>query len=112
MTFFERQSEFPQPFPKAADADLEIVLRHEPGLQFGKRRVGLAHDAGAKSLVMSGKLWLGAACPRTSARLSGPLPPSQDFVNIGHADPEDGCRGISAGSQSTAAMTRSRRSCE
>ena len=62
MTFFERQSGLPQPFPKAADTDLEIVLRHEPGLQFGKRRVGFAHDAGAKSLVMAGKLWLGAAC--------------------------------------------------
>ncbi len=77
MTFFERQPELPQPFPQAADADLEIVLRHEPGLQFGKRRVGFAHDAGAKSLVMAGKLWLGAACPRTRARLSGPLPPSR-----------------------------------
>jgi hypothetical protein len=39
MTFFERQSGLPQPFPEATDADLHIVFRvfrHEPGLQFGK----------------------------------------------------------------------------
>ena len=99
MTFFERQTELTQPFPKAADADLHIMFRHEPGLQLGKRRVGLAHDAGAKSFVMCGKLWFGAACPRTRACLSRPLPPPEKFVDIGHADPEDGRRGISARSR-------------
>jgi hypothetical protein len=38
MTFFARQTELPQPLPKAADADLHGVFRHEPGS--GKRRIG------------------------------------------------------------------------
>ena len=74
MTFFERQSGLPQPFPEATDADLHIVFRvfrHEPGLQFGKRRIGFAHDAGAQSFVMCGKLRLGTACPR--ARVVSPV---------------------------------------
>ena len=81
--------------------DLHIVFRvfrHEPGLQFGKRRIGFAHDAGAQSFVMCGKLRLGTACPRARARLPRPLPPPEKFVDIGHANPEDGRRGISAGS--------------
>jgi hypothetical protein len=85
----------PQPFPKATDADLEIVLCYEPGLQLGKRRIGFAHDAGAKSFVVGGKLRLGAACPRTRARLSRSLPPIEKLIDIGHADPEDGRYGIS-----------------
>jgi hypothetical protein len=112
MIFFERQPELPQPFPKATDADLQIMLRHEPGLQFGERRVGFAHDAGTKGFVMRGKLRFGTPCPRTRARLSGPLPSSQNFVDIRHADPEDGRRSIRPVPESTAAMTRSRRSCE
>ena len=52
MTFFECQTELPQPFPEAADADLHIVFRQEPGLQFGKRRIGFAHNAGTKSFVI------------------------------------------------------------
>src|SRR6516225_3291352 len=99
MTFFEREPKLPQPFPEAADADLHTVFRHEPGLQFGKRRIGFARDAGAKSSVMRGKLRLGTARPRTCARLSRPLPPRQNFVDIGHADPEDGRRGINTGSR-------------
>jgi hypothetical protein len=67
MTFFERQPELPQPFPEAADADLHIVFRQEPGSQFGKRRIGFAHHAGTKSFVMRGKLRLGAACPGRSS---------------------------------------------
>src|ERR1700757_2816467 len=99
MTFFECQTELPQPFPEAADADLHIVFRQEPGLQFGKRRIGFAHNAGTKSFVIRSKLWLGAACPGTGARLSRLLPTSQNFVDIGHADPEDGRSGISARSR-------------
>ena len=99
MTFFERQTELPQPFPEAADADLHIVFRQEPGSQFGKRRIGFAHNAGTKSFVMRGKLRLGAACPGTGARLSRLLPTPQNFVDIGHADPEDGRSGISARSR-------------
>src|ERR1700751_5026211 len=99
MTFFERQTELPQPFPEAADADLHIVFRQEPGLQFGKRRIGFAHNAGTKSFVIRSKLRLGAACPGPGARLSRLLPTSQNFVDIGHADPEDGRSGISARSR-------------
>src|ERR1700758_1213180 len=99
MTFFECQTELPQPFPEAADADLHIVFRQEPGLQFGKRRIGFAHNAGTKSFVIRSKLRLGAACPGTGARLSRLLPTSQNFVDIGHADPEDGRSGISARSR-------------
>src|SRR6201993_3411499 len=64
MTFFECQTELPQPFPEAADADLHIVFRQEPGLQFGKRRIGFAHNAGTKSFVIRSKLRLGAAPTR------------------------------------------------
>ena len=64
MTFFECQTELPQSFPQASNANLHIVFRHEPGLQFGKRRIGFAHDAGAKSFVMRDKLRFGATCPR------------------------------------------------
>src|ERR1700739_541478 len=99
MTFFERQTELPQPFPEAADTYLHIVFRQEPGSQFGKRRIGFAHNAGTKSFVMRGKLRLGAACPGTGARLSRLLPTPQNFVDIGHADPEDGRSGISARSR-------------
>ena len=88
MTFFERQPELPQPFPETSNADFHIVLRHEPGLKFGKRRIGFVHDAGAKSFVMRGKLRLGT-CPRSRARLSRLRPPCQNFVDIGYADPED-----------------------
>src|ERR1700752_2645927 len=42
---------------------------------------------------------LGPACPGTGARLSRLLPTSQNFVDIGHADPEDGRSGISARSR-------------
>jgi|GEM_PF-2428572 hypothetical protein len=59
MIFFQRHTGLPQPFPKTANADLHIMLRHEPGLQFGKRRIGFAQDGGAKSFVMCGKLRLG-----------------------------------------------------
>ena len=82
MTFFEHQTGLPQPFPEATDADLHIVFRvfrHEPGLQFGKRRIGFAHDAGAQSFVMCGKLRLGTACPRARARLPRPFPPPEQF---------------------------------
>src|SRR5947208_3381244 len=43
MTFFERQPEMPQPFPKAPSADLHVMLRYKPGLQLGKHRIGFAH---------------------------------------------------------------------
>jgi hypothetical protein len=99
MTFFERQTELPQPFPEATNADLHIVFRQEPGLQLGKRRIGFAHDACAESFVMGGKLWFGAACPRTRARLSCPPAAPENFVDIGHANLEDGRRGIGARSR-------------
>jgi len=99
MTFFERQPETPKPFPKTTNADLHAVLLDEPGLQFGKRRVGFAHHAGAKALVMRGKLRLGAARPRPRARLSGRPPPPQSFVDIRHADLEDRCRRIGTSSR-------------
>src|SRR6201987_3858614 len=99
MTFFECQTELPQPFPEAADADLHIVFRQEPGLQFGKRRIGFSHNAGTKSFVIRRKIRLGSACPGTGARLSRLLPTSQNFVDIGHADPEDGRSRISARSR-------------
>src|SRR3984893_5624833 len=99
MTFFGRQPETPKPFPKTTNADLHAVLLDEPGLQFGKRRVGFAHHAGAKALVMRGKLRLGAARPRPRARLSGRPPPPQSFVDIRHADLEDRCRRIGTSSR-------------
>ena len=101
MTFFERQPETPKPFPKTTNADLHAVLLDEPGLQFGKRRVRFAHHAGAKALVMRGKLRLGAARPRPRARLSGRPPPPQSFVDIRlrHADLEDRCRRIGTSSR-------------
>ena len=74
MTFFERQPEMPQPFPKATGADLRVMLRDKPGLQLGKRRIGLAHHMGAKGAVMCGKLRFGGAqgralvCPVLSRR--------------------------------------------
>ena len=70
MTFFERQPEMPQPFPKATGADLRVMLRDKPGLQLGKRRIGLVHHMGAKRVVMCGELWFGATGPRTRAVLS------------------------------------------
>jgi hypothetical protein len=60
MTFFERQPEMPQPFPKASGADLHVMLRYKPGLQLGKRRFGFAHHMGAKGIVMRGELRFGA----------------------------------------------------
>ena len=51
----------PEPLPKAAGAGLEAVLRHEPGLQLGKRRIGLARGTGTKNLILGGELRLGAA---------------------------------------------------
>ena len=51
MTFFERQPEMPQPFPKATGADLRVMLRDKPGLQLGKRRIGLVHHMGAKRVI-------------------------------------------------------------
>jgi hypothetical protein len=99
MTFFERQPQLPEPFPKAADADFHVVFRHEPGLQFGQRRIGFAHNPGTKSFVIGGKFWLRAARPRTRARLPRPLPPPENFVDIGHANQEDGRSGISARSR-------------
>ena len=89
MTFFERQPEMPQPFPKAPGADLHVMLRYKPGLQLGKRRIGFAHHMGAKGIVMRGELRFGATGPRTRARLSRSLPPPQSFVDIGDADPEE-----------------------
>src|SRR5579875_3784730 len=56
--------------PKAADADFQAMLRHEPSLRFGKRRAGFAYDADTKSFVMRSRLRFGAACPRTRACLS------------------------------------------
>src|ERR1700704_5458025 len=53
MTFFERQPEMPQPFPKATGADLRGMLRDKPGLQLGKRRIGLVHHMGAKGWAAS-----------------------------------------------------------
>ncbi len=37
--FFECQPEMTQPFPRATDADLHLVLCHEPGLQFSSSAV-------------------------------------------------------------------------
>src|SRR5579884_201421 len=96
MTFFEREPGMPWPLPKTTDADLEAVLRHEPGLQPGKRCIRFAHDAGAKSFVICGKFRLGTARPGARTCLDRPLPPSQNFVDIGHTDPEDGGCSISA----------------
>jgi hypothetical protein len=78
----------PQPVPKATGADLRVMLRDKPGLQLGKRRIGLAHHMGAKGAVMCGKLRFGATGPRTRTRLPRPLPPPQGSVDIGDADPE------------------------
>src|ERR1700730_2626580 len=55
-----------------------------------------AHDAGAKSFIMYGKLRFRAACPGTRVHLPRSLPPPQNLVDIGHADPENGRRSISA----------------
>src|SRR5579884_1415528 len=96
MTFFEREPGVPWPLPKTTDADLEAVLRHESGLQPGKRCIRFAHDAGAKSFVICGKFRLGTARPGARTCLSRPLPPSQGLVDIGHTDPEDGGCSISA----------------
>src|SRR5438034_938776 len=63
MTFFERQPEMPQPFPKATGGDLRVMLGDKPGLQLGKRRIGLAHHMGAKGVVMGRELRFGATGP-------------------------------------------------
>ena len=74
MTFSKRQPKMPQSFPKA-------VLRHEPGLQFGKRRVRFARHTGAKNLVMRGELGFGAPCPRMGTHLSRWKPPPRVVSN-------------------------------
>jgi len=77
---------------------LTFTLRSATSQACGKakRRIGFAHNSGAKSFVMCGKLRFGAACPRTRARLSCSLPAPEKFVDIGHADTEDRRCGINA----------------
>ena len=43
MTFFERQPEMPQPFPKAPGANLRVMLGYKPSLHLGTRRSLLSH---------------------------------------------------------------------
>jgi len=102
----------PDPRPQAADADFHRMVAGKPGLQFNERDIAFLRHLSAQRLVIGRKLRLRA--PPDLWALTSPVarrrPSALSMYDT--LTRNSGAAEYTPDPQSTAAITRSRRSCE